>query len=124
MRKILSLAILCVFLSGLLFTSGCKEPEPVIVYVCENGDEVSQKYLCRDAVKKKDAENYAKRYVSAYFVPYGGKAQLVSSYLDPEKKDYFATFVVSEKGGTPYETVVSVDGLTGQVNCTSKCEYT
>ena len=123
MKKLISVIILCVLLGALLALFGCKEPEPRIVYVCENGKEVDTKKLCRDAVRKTDAENYAKRYMNAYFLPYGGKSQLVSSYLDSEKEDYFATFVVADKGGQPYETEVSIDGITGKVNCTKECGF-
>jgi hypothetical protein len=123
MRRIISIFLSFMLILSFLALFGCKEPEPVIIYVCENGQEVPKKAFCRDAVKKSDAESYAKRYVSAYFNPYGGKSQLVSSYLDAEQGDYFATFVVSEKDGEPYETVVSINGMTGKVNCTEKCGY-
>jgi len=117
--------IVGIFILGFIALAGCTKTE--YVYVCANGRETPDKSICPTnkvaGVKKVEAENYAKRYVSAYFTPYGGKAQLVSSYLDPDQGDYFATFIVSEKGGTPYETVVGVDGITGKVNCTEKCEY-
>ena len=117
--------IMGVFFIGLLVLVGCTKIEKV--YVCVNGQEVPDNKLCPTnkiaGVKKADAENYANRYVSAFFAPYGGKAQLVSSYLNPDQGDYMATFIVSEKGGLPYETVVSIDGVTGKVNCTEKCEY-
>lgn len=125
MRKMFAGLIFCVFLMGFIAVAGCTKTE--YVYICPNGAEVPDKSVCKTnkvaGVEKRDAESYAKRYVGAYFSPYGGKAQLVSSYLDPDKSDYFATFVVSEKDGEPYETVVSIDGVTGQVNCTDNCDY-
>ena len=123
MRKLLSIMILCIFFIGFLALFGCKEPETIKVYVCENGKEVKTKSLCAEAVSKKDAESYAKRYVGAYFTPYGGKAQLISSYLDAEAHNYIATFVVAVKEGEPYETEVTVDGITGQVTCKKNCDY-
>ena len=110
---------------SILAVSGCTKE--VKIFVCANGQEVSEASACPTnkvaGVKKKDAEGYARNYVNAYFATIGGRAQLVSSYLDPDRGDYFATFVVSEKGGSPYETLVSVDGKTGRVNCTQSCEY-
>lgn len=123
MKKPLSIMIMFIFLVGFLSLFGCKEPETITVYVCENGKEVSKKSLCAEAVSKKDAESYATRYVGAYFNPYGGKSQLISSYLDPEAHNYVATFVVAVKDGEPYETEVSVDGITGQVTCRKNCDY-
>lgn len=123
MKRLIMIAIVCVFLAAFIISAGCKEPEPTFVYVCANGKEMPQKHMCRDAVKKTDAENYAKRYVNAFFLPYGGKSQLVSSYLDVDTHSYIATFVVAKKGGEPYETEVSVDGVTGKVNCTKRCDY-
>ena len=122
-NRLIVIAIICVFLAAFIISAGCKEPEPKIIYVCENGKHVVNDNLCRDAVKKSDAENYAKRYVNSYFLSYGGKAQLISSYLDPDAHAYMATFVVAEKGGEPYETEVAVDGITGKVNCTESCNY-
>jgi|GEM_PF-3102018 len=125
MKNILVSVILCVFFMGFLAVAGCTKIETV--YVCASGREVPEKEMCPTnkvaGVKKLDAEGYAKNYVNAYFLPYGGKAQLISSYLDTDKGDHFATFVVSEKGGSPYETVVTIDGLTGKVNCTERCDY-
>jgi hypothetical protein len=48
---------------------------------------------------------------------------MVSSYLDPEKADFFATFIVAVKDSEPYQTEVLIDGVTGQVNCTKNCGY-
>jgi len=123
MRKLFAFIIAAMMVLGMFALFGCKEPEPVYVYICANGKEVSSKQMCGDAVSKNDAENYAKRYVSAFFTPYGGKAQLVSSYLDMEINNYFATFVVADRDGMPYETIVEIDGVTGKVNCTEKCDY-
>jgi hypothetical protein len=117
------------FIIGTLLLSivvaGCAKTEPI--YICANGKEVPDKAVCKTnkvaGVKKTEAENYAKNYVSAFFIPYGGKSQVVSSYLDPDQGDYFATFIVADKGGAPYQTVVLIDGVTGKVNCTEKCEY-
>ncbi len=122
-NRLVMIAIVCVFLAAFIISAGCKKPEPTYVYVCANGKEMPQKYMCNDAVKKTEAESYAKRYVDAYFLPYGGKAQLISSYLDVDTSSYISTFVVADKGGEPYETEVSVDGVTGKVNCTKECAY-
>ena len=125
MKKVFAGLIFCIFLMGFIAVSGCTKTE--YIYVCANGRETPDKAICTTnkvaGVKKTEAESYSQRYVSAFFTPYGGKSQLVSSYLDPNQGDYFATFIVSEKGGNPYETVVSVDGVTGKVNCTNNCDY-
>jgi hypothetical protein len=124
----LNLNIIVLALVSLLvlaFIAGCTKIEKV--YVCANGLEVPDQSACGvnkvAGVKKVDAETYAKNYVGAYFVPYGGKSQMVSTYLDKELGDYFATFIVAKKDGAPYQTVVLVDGVTGKVNCTENCEY-
>ncbi len=105
---------------------GCTKT--VEVFVCANGLKVSDASKCPTnkvaGVKKQEAEQYSRNYVNAYFTAKGGRAQLISSYLDADKGDYFATFVVSPREGEPYETIVSIDGKTGQVNCTSECGYT
>jgi hypothetical protein len=123
MRRFIVAFIVGVMLLSVL--AGCTET--LTVYICANGKEVPDKALCATnkvaGVKKVEAESYARNYVSAFFSPYGGKAQLVSSYLDPDKGDYFATFIVAEKDSAPYQTVVLVDGVTGKVNCTEKCDY-
>jgi hypothetical protein len=49
---------------------------------------------------------------------------MVSSYLDKDLGDYFATFIVAKKDGSPYQTVVLIDGVTGKVNCSENCDYT
>jgi len=124
MRSLLLFFIISTFLLSIV-VAGCTET--VTVYICANGKEVPDKAACTTnkvaGVKKTDAETYSKNYVGAFFIPYGGKSQMVSSYLDPDKGDYFATFIVAEKGGAPYQTVVLIDGVTGKVNCTEKCEY-
>ena len=125
MKKIAFLVILCVFILGTVAIAGCTKVEKV--YVCASGRESPTKDTCGinkvAGIKKQEAESYAKNFVGAYFTQYGGKAQLVSSYLDPEKGDFFATFVVGMKDSEPYQTVVSVDGVTGKVNCTENCQY-
>ncbi len=121
-----SLAIIIIISLLVAFITGCSGPEKV--YVCVNGKEVQDKAQCPTnklaGVKKVQAETYARNYVNAYFMSSGGRAQLVSSYLNPDVGDYFATFVVAEKNSQPYETVVVVDGKTGQVHCNQSCEYT
>jgi hypothetical protein len=118
---------LIVILSCLLLATlaGCTKIEKV--YVCANGKEVGNISSCPmnkvAGVKKLEAEEYAKNFVNAYFLPYGGKSQLVSSFLDPNKGDYFATFIVASKDSSPYQTIVCVDGITGIVNCTQNCKY-
>jgi len=118
---------LIVILSCLLLAilAGCTKTEKV--YVCVNGKEVGNITLCPTnkvaGVKKIDAEEYSKNFVNAYFLPYGGKVQLVSSFLDPNKGDYFATFIVANKDSSPYQTIVAVDGITGIVSCTQNCKY-
>jgi len=125
MKKLISVFMMSFFVLALFAIAGCTKIEKV--YVCANGKEVTDIKVCGinkvAGVKKMEAEEYSKRYVGAYFSPYGGKTQLVSAYLDPDAGDYFATFVVAEKEGTPYQTVVIVDGKTGKVNCTEKCDY-
>jgi hypothetical protein len=125
MRKALIAVVLCALFLGFIFVLGCTKVEKI--YVCANGHEFPDKALCPinkvAGVKKVDAETYAKSYVSAFFNPYGGKSQMVSSYLDPDKGDWFATFIVAKKDGAPYQTVVLVDGVTGKVNCTENCDY-
>ncbi len=125
MRRVIFFSIITLLLLGIVAVAGCAKTE--YLYVCVNGSALPDKNMCPSnkltAVKKTDAEEYAKRYVSAYFVPYGGKAQLVSSYLDRDKGDHMATFIVSEKGGSPYETIVAIDGLKGNVTCIDKCGY-
>jgi hypothetical protein len=121
--------IIPVFLALLLCLTvlvGCTKIEKV--YVCADGMEYPEKAACGvnkvAGVKKMEAEKYANNYVQAYFIPYGGKARLVSSYLDPKEGDYKATFIVSDKDGSPYETKLLIDGLTGEVSCKDKCDYT
>lgn len=123
MKRLVFAVLLFVFIAGFIAVAGCTKT----VYICSSGREVEQKEMCPTnkvaGVKKVEAEGYAKNYVSAYFLPYGGKAQMVSAYLDPEKGDYYATFIVATRDGTPFQTVVLIDGVTGQVNCTEKCDY-
>jgi hypothetical protein len=125
MKKIISFSMIFLFLAAFIAISGCTKTE--YVYVCADGSEKAEKSECSfnkiAGVKKMEAEIYAKNYVNAYFLPYGGKSQMVSSYLDPEEGDYFATFIVSEREGTPYETEVKIDGLTGKVSCEKECDY-
>jgi hypothetical protein len=125
MKRLTVAVLLLVFIAGFVALAGCTKT--VTTYVCSSGREVPQKDMCPinkvAGVKKIEAEGYAKNYVSAYFMPYGGKAQMVSAYLDPDKGDFFATFIVATKDGAPYETVVLVDGVTGKVNCTENCKY-
>lgn len=125
MRKnIFSMFAILLLLAALL--AGCTKE--VTVYVCADGRTAENKTSCGinkvAGVSKIESETYAKNYVTAYFLPYGGKAQMVSSYLDAKEGDFVATFIVAEKDGTPYETEVLVDGLTGKVSCKSKCDYT
>ncbi len=124
MGRLMAAVIFSVLILGFIALVGCTKTEKV--YVCPNGKETTDKSLCPTnkvaAVSKRDAENYAKRYVSAYF--YGGKSQLVSSYINPDEGDYYATFVVSQRDEEPYETVVVIDGITGKVNCSENCDYT
>ena len=126
MKRSIALIIITLFLLSTVFLIGCTKTETI--YVCATGRETPDKDTCGTnkvaGVKKTEAETYASRYVSGYFSSYGGKSQLVSSYLDPEKGDYFATFIVAERDSEPYETVVSIDGVTGQVSCSEKCDYT
>ncbi|MBW2965338.1 hypothetical protein KY363_07820 [Candidatus Woesearchaeota archaeon] len=124
MRKtMLSMFVIILLLAA--FLAGCTKE--VTVYVCADGKTAQNKTSCGinkvAGVSKIEAETYAKNYVTAYFLPYGGKAQMVSSYLDAKEGDFLATFIVAEKDGTPYETEVTVDGLTGKVSCKTKCEY-
>ncbi|MFC1741374.1 hypothetical protein ACFL3V_02475 [Nanoarchaeota archaeon] len=124
MKKTLPLMIIITLLLGMTL-AGCTKIETV--YVCADGREVPDKESCGvnkvAGVKKMEAEKYAQNYVTAYFLPYGGKSQLVSSYLDTKEGDYKATFIVSEKGGNPYETEVTIDGITGKVSCNTECDY-
>lgn len=125
MKRLITTILITLFLAAFVATAGCTKTE--IRYVCVNGNEVSNKTMCPtnkiSAVKKTEAETYARNYVNAYFTPFGGKVQLVSSFLNTSAGDHFVTFVVTEKDGKPYETVVKVDGLTGKVECSDKCEY-
>jgi hypothetical protein len=123
MRHPLAIFIFSVLVSAMVLVAGCSKT----VYVCVNGVEVEDKAKCAvnklAAVTKDNAESYATRFVTAYFTPYGGKVQIVSSYLDASTGDYLATFVVADKSGTPYQTVLSIDGVTGKVTCKEKCDY-
>jgi hypothetical protein len=125
MKRLITTIIITLFLAAFIATAGCAKTE--YKYICVDGKEYVNKSMCPtnkiSAVKKTEAETYYRNYVNAYFVPYGGKVQLVSSYLNTSKGDYLATFVVSVKDGKPYETVVMVDGLTGKVECADKCDY-
>jgi PBP1b-binding outer membrane lipoprotein LpoB len=113
-----SLLLVALLVLSFIALSGCTK----YLYVCSTGEEVEEKAECKvTRIDKNDAENFAKRYVSAYFSD--GKSQLVSSYLDLNKGGYFVTFIVSEKNGAPYETVVLVDKTTGKVTCNEKCNY-
>lgn len=120
-RLIIGIFILTLLLNVVACT------KTVEVYVCANGKREMDPNACPTnkvaGVNKKDAESYARNYVNAYFTAMGGRAQMVSSYLNPDQGDYLATFVVSEKDGDPYETVVVVDGKTGQVKCSENCGY-
>lgn len=120
-KLIIALILTFLFLNIVACTKEVK------VYVCANGKEVMDASECPTnklaGVAKRDAETYARNYVNGYLAPRGGRAQLVSTYLDPDKGDYFSTFIVTEKEGEPYETVVSIDGKTGQVTCKEKCSY-
>jgi len=121
MRKILiSVSILI-----LLALAGCTKIE--YKYVCANGIEVTDKTECPTnkvaGVKKIEADGYARNFVNAYAGARQGRAQLVSSYLDPDQGDYFATFVFTEQDDKTYQTVVKVDGKTGQVECNQGCDY-
>ncbi|MFH1063586.1 MAG: hypothetical protein V1729_00735 [Candidatus Woesearchaeota archaeon] len=125
MKRLSCIIILSVLILGLISVAGCSAPEPQ--YICASGKITPVKEDCKtnrvSGVTKKDAESYSSRYVTAFFAPYGGKSQLVSSYLEPDEGDYYSTFIVSEKDGTPYETVVKVDGMTSKVACYDKCDY-
>ena len=125
MKRWLSIVLVFTFLFSMVAIAGCTKT--VTNYVCVNGSVLPAAGLCGTnklaAVKKVDAETYAKNFVNAFFTPYGGKSQLVSSYLDPNKGDYFATFVVAAKDASPSQTVVSIDGVTGKVSCTENCDY-
>ncbi len=124
MKRLSFIIILSVLVFGLISVAGCT---PEQQYDCANGKVTLDKSECGinkvAGVNKKDAENYAKRYVTAFFAPYGGKSQIVSAYLEPEEGDYYATFIVAEKDGTPYESVVKIDGVTGKVACATFCAY-
>ncbi|MFC1723832.1 hypothetical protein ACFL0V_06855 [Nanoarchaeota archaeon] len=126
MKKFLFIAfMISVLILAFVNLAGCTKIEKV--YVCANGREVMNPADCPTnkvaGLKKKDAEANARKYVSAYFSATGGRSSLVSSYLDPDKGDYFATFIVNERDGVPYETTVQIDGKTGQVACSEKCTY-
>ncbi|MBW2968385.1 hypothetical protein KY362_07945 [Candidatus Woesearchaeota archaeon] len=117
---IISLILVCAALAG------CTKTE--IRYVCVNGGEpVIAKEMCKTnkiaEVEKREAEDYAQNYVKGYFAPYGGKVQMVSTYLNTADSDYYATFIVSVRDGAPRETIVVVDSITGQVRCNETCDY-
>ncbi|HII71808.1 TPA: hypothetical protein HA265_03575 [Candidatus Woesearchaeota archaeon] len=122
MKKLILLVIISLLLLNIVACT-----KVVKVYVCANGNEVNDKNACPTnkvaGVKKKDAEIYARNYVNAFFLGRGGRAQLVTTYLDPNKGDFMANFIVADKGGEPYETIVMIDGKTGQVSCTENCGY-
>ncbi len=108
-----------------ILITGCTKIE--YKYICANGLEAIDKAECGinkiAGVKKIEAEGYARNFVNAYAQSKQGRAQLVSSYLDTDKGDYFATFVFTEHDQTTYQTVVKIDGKTGQVECFEACTY-
>jgi hypothetical protein len=118
--------MIIVLVLGFVALAGCTKTETK--YVCPNDDVVIARDMCKTnavaSVTKKDAEQYAQNYVKAFFTQQGGKYQMVSSYLNRTTSSHYATFIVSEREGTPYETVVVVNGLTGTVRCDQACEYT
>ena len=125
MKRLLTTLFIFLILAGAIVIIGCTKTE--YVYICANGLEVASAEQCPSnkvaAIRKQEAESYARNYVTAYFSPYGGKAQFVSSYLNPDEGDYYATFIVAERDGEPLQTVVVVDGITGQVECSEECGY-
>ena len=125
MKRLLTTLFIFLILAGTILVVGCTKTE--YVYICANGMEVVAAEKCPSnkvaAIRKQEAETYARNYVTAYFTPYGGKAQFVSSYLNPDEGDYYSTFIVAERDGEPLQTVVVVDGITGQVACSEECEY-
>ena len=125
MKRMLSVLVIFLVLAAFIIMVGCTKVETV--YICANGRQVIDQAECSTnkvaAVKKQDAESYARNFVNAYFISYSGKVQFVSSYLDADVGDYKATFIVSEKDGSPVQTKVLIDGVTGEVRCMENCEY-
>jgi hypothetical protein len=119
MRK--SVVLLAMLFILLLVLAGCKK----YIYVCANGVETEKKEECPynklATVKQKDAEKFGTNYVNALVQAKGGKATLVSSFMT--KGDFYVSFVIAPKNQTAFETTVSVDGVTAQVNCTQNCQY-
>jgi hypothetical protein len=118
MRK---LVFLMLFVVSLLVFAGCKK----YIYVCANGLEKEKMEECPynklATVKQKDAEKFGTNYVAALVQAKGGKATLVSSFMN--KGDFYVSFVIAPKDQTAFETTVRVDGVTAQVNCTQNCQY-
>lgn len=125
MKRLITTILITLFLAAFIATAGCTKIETK--YICVDGKEQVNKTMCPTnkiaALKKPEAESYAKNYVTAYFTPFGGKVQIVSSYLNSSEGDFYSTFIVTPKDSKPYETVLKIDGLTGKVECHNQCEY-
>lgn len=123
--KVIHMIFMISILIGSIFLTGCVKTETK--YVCANGQTTLVKSECGinkvASIKQKDAEKYAKNYVSGYIGSLGGKSQLVSTYLNPDEGDYHSTFIVTPKNSDPFETIVIVDGDTSQVSCNKNCIY-
>lgn len=125
MKRLTTIPILLVLILSFTALAGCTKVEHV--FVCADGKQMEDPAQCATnklaGVSKVEAESYARNFVNAYFIPYSGKVQFVSSFLDATEGDYKATFIVSEKGGSPMQTKVLIDGVTGEVSCLETCDY-
>ncbi|MBT5022048.1 hypothetical protein HOK51_06795 [Candidatus Woesearchaeota archaeon] len=150
-RIFLVMCIILIFISSILL-SGCsvtykcadgsEDVNPKKCrkqYICFDGTKVTDSKRCNivdiPKIEKQDAEKIASTYVNAYTWVDKITAKLISSYeTEPESntddkenkignKRFIVTLIVQEKDN-PYETIVEIDSVTGDVTCTKNCQYT
>jgi hypothetical protein len=104
-----------------LILSGCGKN-----YVCADGSVKDAKELCAynkvASIRDRDADQNAENYVKGYLLNTDYRYTYVNSVLN--EGDFEVKFIISSKyDPNTYESLILVDGITGNPECVEGCDF-
>jgi hypothetical protein len=116
-----NIILISVLIISILILSGCGKN-----YVCADGSVKDAKELCAynkvASIRDRDADQNAENYVKGYLLNTDYRYTYVNSVLN--EGDFEVKFIISSKyDPNTYESLILVDGITGNPECVEGCDF-